>query len=283
MPFVNQKLWGSNISMGAMDKLKGKLALVTGAARGIGRSHALRLARLGADIVINDINLESYKEFGEKLSAPTVVDEIRALGVRCSGIEADVSKQNEVKAMFQNVLDEFEHIDILINNAGGLVGEVSQSFASSVSEKDLRATIDRNLMGTIFCCQVAVEAMKAQRWGRIVNTASQAALQAQQEGVYASYGVAKAGVVAYTRYLAQELAPYGITVNCIAPAYVSTERLEKTVFSIPGWRDKFVDQISLGRIAEPDDISKVVEFLVTDLGDYVTGQCLSVCGGAIKF
>ncbi len=269
--------------MGAMDKLKGKLALVTGAARGIGRSHALRLARLGADIVINDINLESYKEFGEKLSAPTVVDEIRALGVRCSGIEADVSKQNEVKAMFQNVLDEFEHIDILINNAGGLVGEVSQSFASSVSEKDLRATIDRNLMGTIFCCQVAVEAMKAQRWGRIVNTASQAALQAQQEGVYASYGVAKAGVVAYTRYLAQELAPYGITVNCIAPAYVSTERLEKTVFSIPGWRDKFVDQISLGRIAEPDDISKVVEFLVTDLGDYVTGQCLSVCGGAIKF
>jgi 3-oxoacyl-[acyl-carrier protein] reductase len=125
--------------------------------------------------------------------------------------------------------------------------------------------------------------MKTQRWGRIVNTASQAALQAQQEGVYASYGVAKAGVVTYTRYLAQELAPYGITVNCIAPAYVSTERLEKTVFSIPGWREKFVDQISLGRMAQPDDISKVVEFLVTDLGDYVTGQCLSVCGGAIKF
>ena len=259
------------------------MALVTGAARGIGRSHALRLARLGADIVINDIDLESYKEFGEKLSAPSVVDEVRALGVGCSGIEADVSKQNEVKAMFKNVLDEFEHIDILINNAGGLVGEVSQSFASSVSEKDLRATIDRNLMSTIFCCQLAVEAMKAQRWGRIVNTASQAALQAQQDGVYASYGVAKAGVVAYTRYLDQELAPYGITVNCIAPAYVSTERLEKTVFSIPGWREKFVDQISLGRMAEPDDISKVVEFLVTDLGDYVTGQCLSVCGGAIKF
>jgi NAD(P)-dependent dehydrogenase (short-subunit alcohol dehydrogenase family) len=269
--------------MGAKGKLKGKLALVTGAARGIGRSHALRLARLGADIVINDVSLESHKEFGEKLSAPTVVDEVRALGVRCSGIEADVSKQNEVKAMFKNVLDEFGHIDILINNAGGLVGEVSQSFASSVSEKDLRATIDRNLMGTIFCCQLASEPMKAQRWGRIVNTASQAALQAQQEGVYASYGVAKAGVVAYTRYLAQELAPCGITVNCIAPAYVSTERLEKTVFSIPGWRKKFVDQISLGRMAEPDDISKVVEFLVTNLGDYVTGQCLSVCGGAIKF
>ena len=125
--------------------------------------------------------------------------------------------------------------------------------------------------------------MKAQRWGRIVTTASQAALQAQQGGVYASYGVAKAGVIAYTRYLAQELAPYGITVNCIAPAYVSTGRLEKTVFSIPGWREKFLDQIALDRMAEPDDISKIVEFLVTDLADYVTGQCLSACGGVIKF
>jgi 3-oxoacyl-[acyl-carrier protein] reductase len=264
-------------------KLKGKLALITGAARGIGRSHALRLARLGADVVINDIDLESHKEFGEKLSAPTAVDEVRALGVRCIGIEADVSKKDQVEAMFKNVLDEFGHIDILINNAGGLVGEVSQSFASSVSETDLRATIDRNLMGTIFCCQEAAQPMKAQRWGRIVNTASQAALQAQQGGVYASYGVAKAGVIAYTRYLAQELAPYGITVNCIAPAYVSTGRLEKTVFSIPGWREKFLDQIALDRMAEPDDISKVVEFLVTDLADYVTGQCLSACGGVIKF
>jgi NAD(P)-dependent dehydrogenase (short-subunit alcohol dehydrogenase family) len=264
-------------------KLKGKLALVTGAARGIGRSHALYLARLGADIVINDIDLESYKEFGEEITAPTLAEEVRALGVRCLDIEADVGNKGQVRAMFKKVLDECGHIDILINNAGGLVGEVSESFASSVPEKDLRSTIDTNLMGTIFCCQEAAEPMKAQRWGRIVNTASQAALQAQQGGVYASYGVAKAGVIVYTRYLAQELAPCGITVNCIAPAYVSTERLEKRVFSIPGWREKFLAQIALGRMAEPDDISKIVGFLVTDLGDYVTGQCLSVCGGAITF
>ncbi|MBW1861157.1 MAG: SDR family oxidoreductase [Deltaproteobacteria bacterium] len=268
---------------GGEKKLKGKLALVTGAARGIGRSHALRLARLGADIVINDIDLESYKEFGERLSAPTVMDEVRALGVRCSGIEADVGSRDQIEAMFKNVLDEYGHIDILINNAGGLAGEVSRSSASSVSEKDLRATIDRNLMGTIFCCQEAAEPMKRQGWGRIVNTASQAALQAQQEGVYASYGVAKAGVIAYTRYLAQELSPYGVTVNCVAPAYVSTQRLEQKVFSLPGWREKILAQIPLGRMGEPDDISKVVEFFVTDLGDYITGQCVSVCGGAIKF
>ena len=264
-------------------KLKGKLALVTGAARGIGRSHALYLARLGADIVINDIDLESYKEFGEEITAPTVAEEVRALGVKCLDIEADVGNKGQVKAMFKKVLDECGHIDILVNNAGGLAGKVSESFASSVPERDLRSTIDTNLMGTIFCAQEAAEPMKTQRWGRIVNTASQAALQSQQGGVYASYGVAKAGVIAYTRYLAQELAPYGITVNCIAPGYVSTKRLEKRVFSIPGWREKFLDQIALGRMAEPDDISKIVEFLVTDLGDYVTGQCLSVCGGAIKF
>jgi NAD(P)-dependent dehydrogenase (short-subunit alcohol dehydrogenase family) len=264
-------------------KLKGKVALVTGAARAIGRCHALRLARLGADVVINDIDLESYKEFGEQITAPSVVEEVRGLGVRCIGIEADVTQRDQVDSMIKRVLDEFGHIDILINNAGGLVGEVSQSFASSVPEKDLRATIDRNLMGTIFCCQESAKPMKTQGWGRIVNTASQAALQAQQGGVYASYGVAKAGVIAYTRYLAQELAPCGITVNCIAPAYVSTQRLEQKVFSIPGWKEQFLAQIALGRMAEPDEISKVVEFFVTDLGEYVTGQCVSVCGGVIKF
>lgn len=264
-------------------KLKGKVALVTGAARAIGRSHALRLASLGADVVINDVNLESFKEFGEEITAPTVVDEVKALGVRSIGIEADVGKKDQVEAMVKRTLDEFGHIDILINNAGGLAGEVFQSFASSVSEEDLRATFDRNLVGTIFCCQAVAEPMKAQGWGRIVNTASQAGLQAQQGGIYSSYGAAKAGVIAYTRYLAQELGPCGITVNCIAPAYVSTQRLEVKVYSIPGIKEQTLAQIPLGRLAQPDDISKVVEFFVTDLGDYVTGQCLSVCGGAIKF
>lgn len=264
-------------------KLKGKVALITGAARAIGRSHALRLARLGSDIVINDINLESYKEFGEKITAPTVVEEVAALGVRCIGIEADVGKKAQVEAMVKKVLDEFGHVDILINNVGGLAGEVVKSYASLAPEEDVRATLDRNMMGTIFCCQAVSEPMKKQRWGRIVNTSSQAALQAQPGGFYAHYGVAKAGVIAYTKYLAQELAPYGILVNCVVPAYVSTERLERKVFSLPGMRERTLAQIPLGRLAVPEDISKVVEFFVTDLSDYVTGQCLSVCGGAIRF
>jgi len=265
-------------------KLQGKVALVTGGARAIGRAHALRLARLGADVVINDINLESFKEFGEEISAPTVMDEVRALGVRSIGITADVGKKDQVNEMVQQVLAEFGHIDILINNAGGLAGQVAKSFASSVSEEDLRATFDRNLMGTIYCSQAVAESMKKQRWGRIVNTASQAGMQAQQGGVYASYGAAKAGVIAYTRYLAQELGPYGVTVNCLAPAYVRTGRLEAIAYNArPGAREETIARVPLGRLAEPDDVAKVMEFFVSDLADYVTGQCLSVCGGAIRF
>jgi len=264
-------------------KLKGKVAVVTGAARAIGRSHALRLAGLGADVVVNDIDLESFKEFDEQITAPTVIDEVRALGVRCIGVEADVGRKDQVEAMVSRVLGEFGHIDILVNNAGGLAGEVRESFASSVSQEDLRATLDRNLMGTIFCSQAVAGPMKAQGWGRIVNTSSQAGLQAQGRGIYASYGAAKAGVMAYTRYLAQELGRYGITVNCVVPAYVSTGRLEAKVYSTPGVKEQVLAQIPLGRLACPEDISKVVEFFVTDLGDYVTGQCLSVCGGAINF
>lgn len=263
-------------------KLKGKVALVTGAARGIGRAHALRLARLGADVAINDINLDSYKEFGENITASSVVEEINALGVRAIGIESDVGKKEQAEELIRDVTKELGHIDIMINNAGGLAGEILESYASSVSFEDLKATLDRNLMGTIFCSQAVSGSMKVRKWGRIVNTSSQAGLQAQAGGIYASYGVAKAGVIAFTRYLAQELSPYGITVNCIAPAYVRTGRMNSKVFSI--MENPALDlQIPLGRLAEPDDVAKVVEFFVTDLGDYVTGQCLSVCGGAVRF
>jgi 3-oxoacyl-[acyl-carrier protein] reductase len=263
-------------------KLKGKVALITGAARGIGRAHALRLAGLGADIAINDIDLESYKEFEEDITASSVMDEIKNLGVRAIGIESDVGNKENAEELIRKVTNELGQIDILVNNAGGLAGHIKESYASSVSLEDLDKTIDRNLKGTIFCCQAVAEDMKNQKWGRIVNTSSQAGLRSQDSGVYASYGVAKAGVIAYTRYLAQELGPYGITVNCIAPAYVRTGRLDTKVFSRMENPAKTL-QIPLGRLAEPDDVAKVVEFFVTDLGDYITGQCLSVCGGALRF
>ena len=210
------------------------------------------------------------------------MDAVKALGARAIGIECNAGKKDQAEEMIRQVVNEFGKIDILVNNSGGLAGEIGDSFASTMSVEGLNATMERNLNATIFCSQAVSEPMKEQNWGRIVNTASQAGLQAQGGGVYTSYGVAKAGIISYTRYLAEELGPFGITVNCIAPAYISTERLDANYYSKlenPGKTLK----IPLGTVAKPDEVSKVVEFFVTDLGDYITGQTLSVCGGALKF
>ena len=142
--------------------------------------------------------------------------------------------------------------------------------------------MDRNLMGTIYCCQAATVHMKSRNYGRIVNTSSQAGMRAQANGNYASYGMAKAGVISWTQYLAQELGRYNITVNALSPAYVATERLmQQSLNQVTDVRRQL--KVPLDRLADPDDIAKVMEFFVTDLGDYVTGQTISVCGGAINF
>jgi 3-oxoacyl-[acyl-carrier protein] reductase len=266
-----------------MKRLQGKVALITGGGRGLGRAYALRLADLGAHIVINDIRLDSAKEFGEQLTAATVMAEVEARGVRSLGIECSVADRDAVQSMIGQIIREFGQLDILICNAGGLAGQVLESFASSVSENDLRTTLDRNLMGTIYCCQGASIPMKEQRSGKIVTVASQAGLQSQAGGVYASYGAAKAAIIRYTSYLAQELGPYNINVNCIAPAYIETARLREIAFKYESIRENLLSQIPLGRMGTTDDCAKVIEFLCTDLSDYVTGQTISVCGGAIRF
>jgi NAD(P)-dependent dehydrogenase (short-subunit alcohol dehydrogenase family) len=191
-------------------KLAGQVALVTGAARGLGRAFALRLARLGADVVVNDIRLDAHREYNETLTAASVADEIDALGVRSLGIAADVTDEESVRAMVEQITDTFGRLDILVNNAGGaLFGD------------DFRRTLDLNLMGTVHCCQAAAPIMQAQRRGRIVNVGSQAGILGSGGGPYA---VAKAGVIHYTRGLAAALGPYGINVNCIAPGWILSSR-----------------------------------------------------------
>ena len=265
------------------EKLKGQVALVTGAARGLGREYALRLARLGADVIVNDVDLHSYRQFHEHPPADTVVEEVKNLGRRSLGIECDVANKKEVDDAFGKILNEFGRIDILINNAGGLQVNPETSFASSVPEEDLRREVDRNLMSCIFCCQAASIPMKQRKYGRIVNVSSQSALIAEPTGYYASYGLAKAAIISYTQYLAGELAPHGINVNCIAPGFVGTARLMKRACGQPGQREALERRIPLGRIAAPEDCAKVVEFLVTDLSDYVVGQCIRICGGVMLF
>ena len=199
-------------------KLDGKVAVVTGAGRGLGRAYALRLAQLGADVVINDINLDAAKEYNEALSAPTVPDEIRALGRRSLGIQADVTKQAEVQAMFQQILAGWGRVDILVNNAGGALLP-GPHMASSDPEADFRYIMDINLMGTILCCQAVAPSMIAQRSGKIVNVGSQAGMWAH-DGSGVGYSVAKAAIVQYTRKLAAELGPHGVNVNCISPGWI---------------------------------------------------------------
>jgi 3-oxoacyl-[acyl-carrier protein] reductase len=264
-------------------KLSGKVALVTGSGRGIGRAYALRLASLGADVVINDIRLDSATEFDEELTAESVMAEVEALGVRSMGIECSVTDRDGVFAMVDKVVEEFGRLDIMICNAGGLAGKAAKSYASNMAEEELQATLDRNLMGTFYSCQAASAPMKEQRSGKIVTVASQAGMQSQDGGIMASYGAAKAGIIRYTSYLAQELAPFGINVNCIAPAYIRTARLWETQWKFNNIGQMLIDRTPMGRFGTPEECAKVIEFLCTDLSDFVTGQTISVCGGAVRF
>jgi NAD(P)-dependent dehydrogenase (short-subunit alcohol dehydrogenase family) len=260
--------------------LQGKVALVTGSARGIGRAYALRLARLGADVVINDINLKAAEEFGERLTAATVMDEIKNLGRRSIGIQADVSRKTDVDGMFRKILDEFGRVDILVNNAGGRL-RPGDAWASSVSEDDLRFIIDLNLIGTILCSQAASVPMKQQKSGNIINVSSVAGLRVMLSGGGADYAVAKAGVIQYTALLAAELGPCGIRVNCIAPGHITSSRLVAQGMRNPLGMEEIARRIPLRRLGTPEDCANVLEFLVSDLSAYVTGQCITVDGGAI--
>ena len=287
-------------------KLIGKVALVTGGSRGLGRAYVLRLAQLGADVVINDIDLEAYKEFGEDLesykefgpqvTAASIMDEVRNLGRRSLGIEADVTKKEKVDDMFKKILDKFGKIDILVNNAGGALtppgarkpdaprypGQYPMN-ASNVSEEDFLYQFNINFLGTVFCCQAAAIPMKKQRSGKIVNVSSVAGMHTCVGGGGMPYGVGKAAVIHYTRILAAELGKYGINVNCISPGSILSSRAVAWGRNTPETRKRLESRISLGKLGLPEDCAKVVEFLVTDLSDYVTGQNIPICGGIVLY
>lgn len=248
-------------------KLAGKVALVTGSGRGLGRAYALRLAALGADVVVNDISLKAHEEYDEPLSAESVPAEIEALGVHALGIEADVTRAESVRALFDQIEDRFGRLDILVNNAGG-----------ALFGADYQRTLDVNLMGTVHCCQAATSMMQRQRSGKIVNVGSQAGILGRSSH---PYGVSKAAIIHYTRGLAAELGPYNVNVNCIAPAWILSSRAIAWGRAEEKTRTQLEAQIPLGRLGTPEDCAKVVEFLATDLSDYVTGQCISVCGGYV--
>ena len=264
-------------------KLEGKVALVTGGARGLGRAFVLHLAKLGADVVVNDIDLEAAKEYDEELTADTVMAEVGEMGRRSLGVEADVADQGAVDAMFEEILRKFGRLDILVTSAGGNLRSHEEQSAVGASESHYKYIMDINLTGTILCCQAASKPMIEAESGKIVTMSSQAGLWTGGSGGVMPYKVAKAGVAHYTRILAAELGPHGICANSIAPGFILSSR------AIAQGRDKgearrqLEEQIPLGRLGMPEDCAKVVEFLVTDLSDYVTGQVIPICGGLVCF
>ena len=249
-------------------KLKNKIAIITGASRGIGKSTALLFAKEGAKLII-DYHISDIEPNAEE-NAFSVVDEINKIGSEAIPIKCDVSKENEVKEMTQRTIEKFGKVDILVNNAG-IVFDVP--FFERTAEQ-WKKTMDVNLFGTFLCSKYASEQMLKNDNGKIINVSSTNGINCfSPESV--DYDASKAGIINLTRNLAKELAPK-IQVNVIAPGWVDTEMNK----DLP---DDFVEEetekIYLKRFAKPEEIAKTILFLASDDASYITGSILKVDGG----
>jgi NAD(P)-dependent dehydrogenase (short-subunit alcohol dehydrogenase family) len=249
-------------------KLEGKIALVTGAARGIGRGIAEVFAEQGADVVVNDIDITGS-------AADDVVRWIRAKGRRSMAVQADVSDRASVESMFKKVWHELGHIDILVNNAGieTIVPflEITDEQWTRVTDVDLRGPW---LCSQVFCRRVVAEGRKA----NIVNVGSVQAAKILPGRTH--YAPAKLAIEALTRNTSAEMTPLGIRVNCVHPGFIATD-MTAWIQKDPAILSNVVAQISVGRAGEPRDIGKVVAFFASEESEYVTGQSIHVDGGWI--
>jgi NAD(P)-dependent dehydrogenase (short-subunit alcohol dehydrogenase family) len=206
------------------ETLEGKVAVVTGAGRGIGRACAVRLAGLGADVTVVDIDLHSGRHYAGEPDGPTT-ERIEALGRRALGVQADLAVEEEAHRAVASATEALGRLDILVNVAGGSITPFDRSRASITPSVDVRKHLDVNLMGTIYCCQAAVPAMRAAGGGAIVNFTSTAAFSVFADGSLAAYAMSKAAVAHYSRHLAVELGPENIRVNMVAPGITLTGRV----------------------------------------------------------
>ncbi|MEM2935765.1 MAG: SDR family NAD(P)-dependent oxidoreductase [Candidatus Bathyarchaeia archaeon] len=245
-------------------RLDSKVAIVTGAGRGIGRAIALALAREGADVVVNDVDLQS---------AEATANEVRAMGRRALSIVADVSNRKEVTKMVETTIKAFGKIDILINNAGIF----SSIPLEDITEENWDRMMRINLKSVFLCSQAVMSLMKRQRSGKIVNIAS---LAGKVGGIVAGadYAASKAGVICLTKSLAKQLAPYGINVNAVAPAWIETGMMKDWPKET---RDSILRQIPLGRFGKPEEVAETVVFLVSDEAGFVTGATIDINGGIL--
>lgn len=249
--------------------------VVTGGANGMGQAYVRRFCRRGASVAVLDPALTSDDDIA------AFVDEIAPnRGDQLHCFDTDVTDYEAVVEAVQTFHDRTGGIDVLVANAGGGDGEMEETFASDISVTDIRSTVERNLYGTMFSCMAVAPVMKSQESGRIVTVSSQAARMIPQDGSYAHYGAAKAAVTVYSKYLAQELGPYGVTVNVLAPGFIETKRLTKTFERIGV--DKITDKIALNRVGDIETCVEAVEFLASERSSFITGAVIPVDGGSTR-
>jgi 3-oxoacyl-[acyl-carrier protein] reductase len=259
--------------------LAGKVALVTGAGRGLGRAFAERLAAMGCEVGIHGMRENGPAEYGE---GTTLTDTARQIGeefkTRTQRVLGDLTVNADVERIVREITDGLGPISILVHNAGGDIaaagGKPNPNDAVGIKEADIRAVLDRNLLSTIFTCQHVAPGMMERKWGRIVTISSIAAFRGSDSSCI--YATSKAAVVEYTRCLAMQLRPYNVNVNSIAPGDTRTGRY---LGSRPVPAERLVTEGTLDRIGLVDEVTRVVDFFAGPLGDFVSGQVLRVDGG----
>ena len=243
-------------------RLAGQVAIVTGASRGIGRAIALALAAEGAKVAVNYASSSG--------AADAVVAEIAGTGGEAIALQADVSKADQVDALFAAVMEKWGRVDVLVNNAG----ITRDTLLLRMKPEDWQAVIDLNLTGVFLCTRAASKIMLKQKSGRIVNISSVVGLIGNPG--QANYSAAKAGVIGFTKSVAKELAPRGITVNAIAPGFIATDMTHGLD------SDSILKMIPLGRYGQAEEVAGATRFLAADpAAAYITGQVLNVDGGMV--
>ena len=241
---------------------EGRVAIVTGGTRGIGRSIALRLAAEGANVAV------SYRSNDE--AAEETAEAVRAEGVKCEVFQGDVASPEDVQALFKGVSDAFGRLDILVNNAG----ITRDNIMMRMKQEEFDDVLRTNLGGTYLCTRAALRPMVRARWGRIVNVSSVVGLVGNAG--QANYAASKAGIIGFTKSVAREVAQRGITANAVAPGYVETELTGNLPEEV---KDQIRNQVPMGRFGEAVEVAEVVAFLAGEGAGYVTGQTIAVDGG----
>ena len=244
--------------------LTGKVALVTGASRGIGQAVAVELAKAGADVIVNYI--------GNEAVAQETVEKVEALGRKALKIKADVGNADEVQAMVDEAHAAFGHIDVLVNNAG----ITRDGLLIRMKDSDWDDVLNINLKGVYLVSKAVAKLMVKQRSGRIINMTSVSGVTGNVG--QANYASAKAGVIGFTKTCAKELAARGITVNAVAPGFIETAMTDVLPEKI---KEGIAATVPLGRMGQPEEIAGVVTFLASDFARYITGQVLNVDGGMV--